>query len=123
MLFRSENEIVDQYDIEYRYQLQVEDSELIAQYENLVFVDADLTQHENGFEWKLLVPSSLNSYTSHELFPESILDLTHNIYQKFPKCHTLGISGESFDLKIGMTKKATMNLQFALVFFREKIYK
>lgn len=112
-----ENLIPENIDLEYRYQLQVEDAELISHYDKIVFVDADLVQYPEGFNFKTLMPNPLNSYTSHELSPENILELCHTIYQKFPECFILGISGKAFHLSIGMTEEAHENLLNSIHFF------
>jgi hydrogenase maturation protease len=101
-------------DIEYRYQLQVEDAELISKYTHVLFVDADKRLFPKGFQIAKTTAKDSSSYTSHELQPESILNLCQMIYKKNPLCYNLGISGSSFNLKIGLTATGTQNLQNAL---------
>jgi hydrogenase maturation protease len=116
-----ENKFPSHFDFEFRYQLQVEDAELIAQYNKVIFVDADLTQHEMGYKLELLNPISSDSYTSHELSPTSVLALTQTIYKKFPNCYTLGISGKLFQLKIGLTNTGKANLKKSIQYFEKEI--
>jgi len=116
-----ESKYSDFGDFEYRYQLQVEDAELIANYENVFFVDADFSEHQLGYLFQKIIPSSNDSYSSHALVPSAILDLTQQIYKKFPHCFTLGISGVSFELKIGLTIQAQINLKKSLLFFEKEI--
>ena len=122
-LDRLEELNIENWDLEYRYQLQVEDAELISHYQTVWFVDADIRRHEKGFIQGRLIPVDAHSYTSHELSPETVLHLTQTIYEKFLQCHLLGISGESFDLEIGLTPYGTQNLEKACLFFEKEILK
>lgn len=107
----------DEADLEYRYQLQVEDADLIAHYEEVLFVDADRSYHVNGFLITDVVPERANSYTSHALLPQTVLYLATTLYHRAPECRLLGITGESFDLKIGLTPAAEKNLAHAIEAF------
>ena len=101
-------------EIEYRYQLQVEDAELISHFRRVVFVDADARAHDAGYVFEPLAPEASPSYTSHRLAPAAVLDLARSLYGKFPECRQLGISGASFDLALGLTETAAKNLQRAV---------
>ena len=45
----------DNYDIEYRYQLQVEDAELATNYDTVLFIDAHTEIFKEGFIWKYVL--------------------------------------------------------------------
>lgn len=105
------------FDYEYRYQLQVEDSELISHYSVIYFIDADKRQWEHGFKLAPCHPKATHNFSTHELAPETILHLSKTIYDKLPKAYILGISGENFELKMGMSNEAKENLSRALEFF------
>ena len=119
-LDKIENLLPENVDLEYRYQLQVEDAELISHYRKIIFVDADLTQHEKGYQLTAVEPISSNSYTSHQISPGTVLDLARTLYQKNPDCHILGISGSSFELKIGLTDTGEKNLEKAVENFQKE---
>jgi len=108
------------FDFEYKYQLQIEDAELISHYNEVYFVDAHKEQFEKGFIWGECHPKATHSFSTHELDPETVLYLAKSIYNKLPKSYILGISGLSFQLKIGLSDKAEINLSNALDFFNEK---
>ncbi|MCW5519846.1 hydrogenase maturation protease [Aureitalea sp. L0-47] len=116
-----EGEIPANYDLEYRYQLQVEDAELISQYNRVYFVDAHINTFENGFHLEEGKPLQTDSFTTHQLDPETVLYLADTIYDARPESFILGISGVDFELKIGMSEKASKNLSTALKFFRKEI--
>ncbi len=116
-----EKSLPDNFDIEYRYQLQVEDAELTAQYDTVYFIDAHIAKLKNGFIWKKCVAKPSDSYTSHELKPETILNLAESIYNKKPISYLLGITGEKFGLSLELSKYAKINLAKALDFFNTAI--
>ena len=107
------------FDIEYRYQLQIEDAELISHYDTVYFVDAHKDTLKHGFNCKTCIPIETHHFSSHELPPETILYLATHIYSKKPKSYIIGISGESFNLNIGLTKSARQNLKNAISFFEK----
>ncbi len=100
-------------DFEYRYQLQIEDAELICNYDMVIFIDATKDILEKGFYFKACKPSSKYSFSTHELVPETVLYLADNLYQHRPKSYILGIQGFLWDLKIGLGTKAKLNFEKA----------
>lgn len=116
-----EEQLPDNYDIEYRYQLQVEDAELATNYDTVLFIDAHKELFKKGYVWETCKPKATESFTTHELDPQSVLYLTDTIYNKQPQSFILGISGEDFRLAMGLSDLATANLSKALDFFANKI--
>jgi len=111
-----------QFDIEYRYQLQVEDAELISHYQKVIFIDAHCCLQNKVYVWQkceMKVPES----SSHELDPEVVFYLTSTIYKQFPETYILGIAGKSFELHMGLTGFAQKNLEKAIDFFQKEIVK
>jgi len=109
------------FDVEYRYQLQIEDAEMISHYQKVYFIDADKTPKTNDFIISECFPKETHHFSSHALPPETILFLTNDIYNKAPKSFVIGISGESYELEIGLTKSAKTNLNKALINFKNNI--
>ncbi len=109
------------FDVEYRYQLQVEDAEMLSHYQQVVFVDAHAGLQNKAFVWQKCLPEAPETFTSHELEPGAVYYLTNTIYKKYPDAYVLGIAGKSFELKIGLTDFAKVNLQKALDFFQVKM--
>jgi len=114
------NSLPENFDCEYKYQLQVEDAELISHYNVVYFVDAHKEQFDTGFILSEGYPIATHSFSTHELDPRTVLYLAKSIYNKLPKSYILGISGVSFQLKTGLSDKAKENLSNALDFFNEK---
>ena len=105
----------------YKYQLQIEDAELLSHYSVVYFIDAHKQQWENGFAVIPCYPKANHGFTTHELSPETVLHLTKTIYNKSPQSYIVGISGYSFQLEVGLSDKAKDNLGGALNYFNEKI--
>ena len=98
-------------DKEYRYQLQIEDAELVSHYSKVFFVDATKEQVGDGFYLKNCKASISHGLSSHALHPETIIGLTNDLYDKYPEAFILGIQGYQWELKIGISEKARVNLE------------
>jgi len=108
-------------DIEYRYQLQVEDAELASNYDTVIFVDATKEDTDLGYYFKECESTDKYGFTTHALPPETIVYLVNNLYQKNPETYTLAIQGYKWNLQHGLSRKASKNLEKATRFFTEKI--
>ncbi len=106
-------------DLEYRYQLQIEDAELISNYTSVIFVDATKEATEGGFYLKPCHASEKYSFSTHALEPETILYLSNKLYDHNPEASILGIQGYDWELKIGLTEKAKDNLNKAFTYLTE----
>ena len=111
----------DLIDCEYRYQLQIEDAELIGHYSQVYFVDADTNTWEGGFRISKCGSKPVHGFSTHELEPETVVYLAESLYNKNPEAYILGISGLSFNLEMGLTPGAKRNLELALKYFEENI--
>lgn len=107
----------DQIELEYRYQLQVEDAELISHYETVVFIDASHQQLQEGFEVRQCEAGNHYYFSSHLQSPEAILYLAQVIFNKSPKAYTLAISGVNWELTTSISETAASNLHCAMIFF------
>lgn len=114
-------ELPDNYDIEYRYQLQIEDAEMISHYQKVFFIDADKTPETIDFTIRECFPKETHHFSSHALPPETILYLASTVYGKNPESYIVGISGESYQLEIGLTDNAKSNLEKALSSFKKEV--
>jgi hydrogenase maturation protease len=95
-------------DTDANYQLQIEDAELISQYDLVIFIDADCEGSE-PFSARRLEPEAKSSYTTHRLGPESVLALCKSVYGVVPESWLIGVRGYSFDMHEGLTQKAMSN--------------
>jgi len=118
-----QEKVICLFDIEYRYQLQVEDAELISRYDTIIFADASHFRLKNGFELKPCKATEHYFYSSHMQSPETILFLTKCLYGKSPKAFTMAISGAEWELKNSIDSEAQKNLQSAIIFFENNFIK
>ncbi|MDZ7651023.1 MAG: hypothetical protein U5K54_29970 [Cytophagales bacterium] len=52
----------DLFDVEYRYQLQIEDALLITEYKKVIFVDASHKEYDNGYSFYKCEPGPHRSF-------------------------------------------------------------
>jgi len=107
--------------LEYRYQLQVEDAELISRAERVVFVDSYQGGLPGGFQWKPCEPAADVEFTSHVLPPGVILQLSRDLYGKSPPADLLLIQGRSWDLHTGLSTAAERHLERAVQFLSKTL--
>ena len=103
----------------HRYQLQVEDAEMIRNARQVIFVDASHLHYSAGFEDNICLASADFAFTTHALPPEAVLHLCQDLYGTCPDARLLGISGERWDLHVGLSSFAENNLVKALNYFRK----
>ena len=109
------------FDLEYRYQLQIEDAALVSRYKKVIFVDASCTLSDKGFSFEPCTPAPLTSFTSHELSPECIVWLARDLYDATPQAFVLAIGGTQWELNLGLSAEAKQNFNNAADFFRAYI--
>ncbi|NND09008.1 MAG: hydrogenase maturation protease [Saprospiraceae bacterium] len=97
----------------FRYQLQVEDAEVISHYKTVIFVDACRTLLEDGFDVQICKPALSFAFSTHEIPPESILHLCQDLYRKSPQALLLLIEGKDWSLNMGLSKEGSANFDKA----------
>ncbi len=107
--------------VEYRYQLGVEDAALVSRAERVVFVDSYKGELPDGFQWAPCEPSRDFEFTTHVLPPAAVLYYCQDLYGKTPRADLLLIQGEQWELGNGMSPEAEDRLGDALKFFRESL--
>jgi hydrogenase maturation protease len=107
------------YDFEYRYQLQIEDAELVSNYDQVIFVDACHQQWENGFSFYRCHPEPTSSFTTHQLTPETVLWLAGELFNDPPQGYVMAISGIHWKLHNGLSNKAKENFIKAISYFKK----
>lgn len=108
-------------DLLYRYQLQIEDAELLSHYATVIFVDATKEATENGFFFKSCHPNMGLGLTSHMLEPETILWLENELYKTGSTTYVLGIEGEKWGLSLEPSESGLHNLNMACEFLIKNI--
>jgi hydrogenase maturation protease len=106
-------------EVVYRYQLQIEDAELISQYDCVIFVDASLQEMETGFYFQKCEPVASVHFSTHSIDPGTILWLAKEIYPAAPVGYVLAIQGYEWALHQGLSKVAAQNFEKAIAHFRQ----
>ncbi len=102
-------------DVDYNYQLNIEDALTISEYDVVIFADAALNI-EKPYELKRIQPAHQITFTTHELSAESLVALCADLYNKCPESYILAVRGYEWDLGEPMTEKAKCNLHEAFNF-------
>ena len=116
-LDKLEEEGFNPKDLLYKYQLMAEDAEIIAAYKTVIFVDATKEHSKEGFKMEKIKPAEHILFSTHEVPPNQILNLSRTIYHKNPKAFVLKIDGYKWGVKMELTKNAKINLQQAFNHF------
>ncbi len=104
--------------VESEYQLAIEHAELVARFDTVIFADASLDGPE-PFVWRSVLPDHQYAFTSHQLSPETVLGLAHNIFHARTVGYLIGVQGYAFDgFGEQLSDKAQENLAAALEWLR-----
>jgi hydrogenase maturation protease len=103
--------------VEYRYQLQVEDAAMVSRADRVIFVDSYQGALPGGFQWAPCNPSQDFEFTSHVLAPSAVMYLCQDLYGKIPPAELLLIQGDCWDLDTQMSAAAQHRLENALESF------
>ena len=117
---RVEQEGLFSGDCLYRFQLNLEDAELIAKYKQVVFIDAHKSNLTNGFQLHECQANAEAGFSTHQLAPECVLYLCQQLYNTHPVALILGIQGYRWELNEGLSSKAQQNLQKAITWFQSE---
>ncbi|MBL7850861.1 MAG: hydrogenase maturation protease [Cyclobacteriaceae bacterium] len=107
-------------DLEYRYQLQVEDAALISSYDEVIFVDAIARALPEGFAFSPCEPKQTSSFTTHRLEPGAVLWLCRELYRVIPDAYVMAIEGVDFQLGQSLSTVAERNLTSAKKFMEQQ---
>jgi len=108
----AESHGIHHIDFEYNYQLNIEDALTISEYSYVLFADASVEDIED-IKLAKVIPTEKTEFTMHAMLPGFILHLCQSLYSKFPETFILSIKGYEFELKEGITKQASKNLDKA----------
>lgn len=109
----------DMFDIDYRYQLQIEDALLITEYKKVIFIDASHTQYDDGYSFYKCMPARTEAFTTHKLEPETVLWLTNDLFNQTPEVYVMAISGITWELHHGLSDTAQQNFDKAVTYFKK----
>jgi hydrogenase maturation protease len=105
----------------WRYQLQIEDADLIRNANQVLMVDATRESVETGFYWKKVLPVSDPTFTSHSLSPGMVGFLCQVLYERSPEILLLAIAGSDWELHNGLSLQGRRHLDLAVSSFRSNL--
>lgn len=104
--------------VESDYQLTVEDAQLVAEHDIVLFADADMNCN-NAFYIKQIEKEVPVSYSTHIIEPETVLSLAKNLFNAKTQGYILGIRGYKFnDFGEDLSENALKNLSLALTYIK-----
>lgn len=102
------------------YQLNIEDSELISDFETVIFVDASVVDEVHDYKLESLQPNDANiEFTMHAVSASYVIDLCRKLYKKSPRAYVLHVRAYEFDFTEELTPKAQQNLNAAFQFLKK----
>jgi hydrogenase maturation protease len=99
--------------VEHRYQLNVEDAELIARFEQVLVADAALDARAPA-ELRPVAPAPGLPFTTHGLTLPELLALCHSLYGRLPELRLLALQGREFEFGEGLSAVARRSLDEAV---------
>ncbi len=112
-----ESGVCPRADIARHYQLQLEDADLISHKQRVLFVDATKAADVEGIRLESLTSKMDFSFTSHAISIPAIMATCQHCFDRLPQVQLLTMKGFEWGLQIGLTEKATQNLNSAKELF------
>lgn len=104
-------------DVEVKYQLNVEDADLVAKHDVVLFLDACLCAPPPFMLREVEARAGTLEFTTHSLAPEGVLGLAQDVFRAPTKGYALAVRGYDFhDVGDQISKDAAKNLEAALSF-------
>ncbi len=103
------------------YQMHLEDADLISYKKRILFIDATKTEDVKAFHLEQVEPKMDFSFTSHAISISSILATCQHCFDYAPEVSLLTIRGYEWNLQLGLTEQAKLNLNAATDFFKEHL--
>ena len=105
-------------DVDATYQLQIEDSAKVAEYDRVLFLDASVLPISH-VHLEPLEPIVDATHTTHSVSPACVLGLCRELYGRTPEGYAVHIRGNAFELGAPVTGDAAANLERAVLFVQE----
>jgi hydrogenase maturation protease len=94
------------------YQLNIEDAELISQYDLVIFADASVKDIDSTL-LEEIVPVLSTDFSMHSVEPAFITGLCKQLYPHTPVCYQFHVRGYQFEFMESITDRAKENLKKA----------
>ncbi|MCF7794113.1 MAG: hydrogenase maturation protease [Candidatus Cloacimonetes bacterium] len=114
---------IENIDFDSNYQLNIEDAEVISNYDVVIFADASM-EPIDSFDFSEVEPDDAQvEFTMHAVSVSFVVDLCQKMYGKAPKAYLVHIKGYEWELDFDkrLSAKAEENLREALKFMKGKL--
>jgi hydrogenase maturation protease len=116
-----ENDNLPGVTVDSDYQLTVEDADIAARHEIVIFADAAVAGSE-PFYFRRIQPLDELGFSSHSVEPAGVLALAGKLFNATPQGFALGIRGYRFnEFGEALSPQAQANLSAALEFLRRAL--
>jgi hydrogenase maturation protease len=106
--------------LEANYQLNVEDSLLLSEFDVVLFADASVEPDGQApFLLRPLAPVSDLTFSTHAMSAGGVLALCEELYGKRPRAYLMAMPGYEWDVSEELSQGASSNLEQALATVRE----
>lgn len=109
---------LDHIQFDTNYQLNIEDAEIISNYNLVIFADASVEELKEGVAISRLDGQNDLSFTTHAASPGYIVHLCKKLFNKDPRSYLVHIKGYEWDFREGLSVEAKKNLEKALDLLR-----
>lgn len=97
--------------LEYRYQLMVEDADLLQSFTRVLFIDASHEPAPAGAVLQPCYPLEESFISTHRLEPGGVLYLAKSLYGCEPEAYVLALQGYQWELGDELSEAARGNLE------------
>jgi hydrogenase maturation protease len=114
-----EDKLTDIY-TDCNYQLNIEDSAVVADYETVIFVDASVVEEVEDYKLETIQPNDATiEFTMHAVSTSYVIDLCRKLYGKTPQAYVLHMKAYEFDFIEELTPKAAENMEAGFQFIKK----
>ena len=103
----------DIVDLLFIYQIFPELAETLSHYDRVCFVDAHTSEIPQEISWKVISPSYEKSPLTHHMTPNTVLSITHTIYDQVPEAILVSVQGTRFGFERKLSKQTEKLVQIA----------
>lgn len=113
-------ESLENITVDCNYQLNIEDAEIIAGYDLVIFADASIVEDIHSFKLEKIIPDKASiEFSMHAVSVGFVLDLCQKLYRRSPESYILHIKAYSFDFVEELTPEAFSNMTSAFEFIKK----
>ena len=117
----AEDARINGLDVETNYQLNIEDAEIISNYEVVFFVDASLEEMEDVSISEVAPDDSKIEFSMHAISPAYVVKLCKDMFGKLPKTYLVHLKGYDWDFVEGLTQEAEITLDKGVKLLKEHL--